>query len=64
MDRLDELAVLVAIIDHGSLAVAGRRLRRSPPAITRALANLEDRSGTRLVERTTRRLSPTAADAL
>ena len=61
MDRLDELAVLVAIIDHGSLAVAGRRLRRSPPAITRALANLEDRSGTRLVERTTRRLSPTAA---
>ena len=61
MDRLDELAILVAIIDHGSLAVAGRRLRRSPPAVTRALANLEGRAGTRLVERTTRRLSPTAA---
>jgi hypothetical protein len=31
MDRLQELAVLVAVIDHGSLAAAARRLRRSPP---------------------------------
>lgn len=59
MDRLDELAVFVAIIDDGSLARAARRLRRSPPAVTRALAALEDRMGARLVERTTRRLSPT-----
>lgn len=61
MDRLDELAALVAIIDHGSLAAAARRLRRSPPALTRALAELEARAGVRLIERTTRRLSPTAA---
>ncbi|HVS78296.1 MAG TPA: LysR family transcriptional regulator [Steroidobacteraceae bacterium] len=61
MDRLDELAVLVAVVDHGSLAAAARRLRRSPPAITRALAALERRIGARLVERTTRRLSPTEA---
>jgi DNA-binding transcriptional LysR family regulator len=59
MDRLDELAVLVAIVDHGSLVGAARRLRRSPPAITRALAALEHRVGARLIERTTRRLSPT-----
>ena len=50
MDRLEELAVLVAIVDHGSLAGAARRLRRSPPAVTRALAALEDRVGARLVE--------------
>jgi DNA-binding transcriptional LysR family regulator len=61
MDRLQELAVLVAVIDHGSLAAAARRLRRSPPAVTRALATLEDRVGVRLVERTTRRLSATEA---
>jgi len=61
MDRLEELAILVAVIDHGSLAGAARRLRRSPPAMTRALAALEDRVGVRLVERTTRRLSPTEA---
>jgi len=61
MDRLDELAVLVAIVDHGSLVAAARRLRRSPPAVTRALSALERRMGTRLVERTTRRLAPTQA---
>ena len=61
MDRLDELAVLVAVIDEGSLAGAARRLRRSPPAVTRILGALEDRVGVRLVERTTRRLSPTEA---
>jgi len=59
MDRLDELAVLVAVVDQGSLVGAARRLRRSAPAITRALAALEHRVGARLIERTTRRLSPT-----
>lgn len=59
MDRLDELALLVAVIDEGSMAGAARRLRRSPPAVSRMLAALEDRVGLRLVERTTRRLSPT-----
>ncbi len=40
---------------------AAQRLRRSPPAVTRALAALEDRIGVRLVDRTTRRLAPTEA---
>jgi DNA-binding transcriptional LysR family regulator len=61
MDRLDELQVLVAIFDGGSLAAAARRLRRSAPAVTRTLAALETRVGARLVERTTRRLTPTEA---
>ena len=59
MDRLDEMEIFVAVVDQGSLAGAARRLRRSAPAVTRALTALEDRIGTRLVERTTRRLSPT-----
>lgn len=61
MDRLDELDVFIAILDTGSLAGAGRKLRRSPPAVTRALNALEERIGARLVERTTRRLAPTEA---
>jgi len=61
MDRLDELAVLVTIVDEGSLAAAARRLRRSPPSITRVLSLLEERTGARLLERTTRRLAPTEA---
>jgi DNA-binding transcriptional LysR family regulator len=61
MDRLEELATFVAILDAGSLAAAARRLRRSPPAVTRSLSTLEDRLGVRLLERTTRRLAPTDA---
>ena len=61
MDRLDELAIFVAILDAGSLAEAGRRLHKSAPAVTRCLATLEDRLGERLIERTTRHLAPTEA---
>jgi DNA-binding transcriptional LysR family regulator len=64
MDRLDELAVFVRIVDDGSLAQAARRLRRSPPAVTRALAALEGRLAVRLIDRTTRRLAPTEAGRL
>jgi DNA-binding transcriptional LysR family regulator len=61
LDRLDELAIFVAVVETGSLIGASRRLRRSPPAVTRALRTLEDRIAVRLVERTTRRLAPTEA---
>jgi DNA-binding transcriptional LysR family regulator len=61
MDRLDELAVFVRIVEEGSLVQAARRLRRSPPPVTRALSALERRMGARLIERTTRRLAPTEA---
>lgn len=59
MDRLDELAVFLAVLETGSLAAAGRRLRRSPASVTRTLAALEVRVGARLVERTTRSLAVT-----
>src|SRR5436190_1701574 len=61
MDRLDELTALVTILEAGSLAAAGRKLRRSPPAMTRLLAALEERVGARLIERTSRRLTATEA---
>jgi len=61
MDRLDELQVLVAILDTGSMAAAARKLGRSPAAVTRVLGALEVRAGARLLERSTRRLTPTEA---
>lgn len=61
MDRLDELEIFIAVLQHGSLAEAARKMHRSPPAVTRAIASLEQRFGARLVERTTRRLAPTEA---
>ncbi|SEN77667.1 transcriptional regulator, LysR family [Sphingomonas gellani] len=59
MDRLAQLQLLLAIVDTGSLAAAGRRLGRSPAAVTRALADLENRVGVRLIERSTRSCKPT-----
>lgn len=59
MDRLHELEVLIAVADAGSFAKAGNRLRLSPPAVTRAIAALEDRLGTRVFHRTTRSLTVT-----
>ena len=61
MDRLDEFAIFVRIVEDGSLVRAAKRLRRSAPTVTRALAALEDRIGVRLIDRTTRRLAPTEA---
>lgn len=59
MDRLGELRTLVAIVDSGSLTGAARRLGRSPPSITRDLADLESRVGVTLVERSSRTCRPT-----
>jgi DNA-binding transcriptional LysR family regulator len=63
MDRLDALRALLVTIDEGSLAAAGRRLGRSPAAMTRALAGLEAQAGAKLFERSTRRLRLTEAGA-
>lgn len=60
MDRLDELQVFLAILESGSMAAAAHKLRRSPSAVTRILATLEQRVGMRLFERSTRRLSATS----
>jgi DNA-binding transcriptional LysR family regulator len=48
------MKVFVAALDEGSLAGAGRKLRRSPAAVSRAIAFLEEHVGTELLHRTTR----------
>src|SRR5215218_9556270 len=45
MDRLQEMEVFVAVAEAGSFARAGARMRVSPPAVTRAIASLEERLG-------------------
>ena len=63
MDRLDALAVFVAVAEQGSFVAAARRLGRSPAAVTRAVAALEDRLALRLFNRTTRAVALTDAGA-
>jgi DNA-binding transcriptional LysR family regulator len=61
IDRLDAMRVFVTVLDEGSLAAAGRRLGRSPAAVTRAIAFLEAHVGSQLLQRTTRTLHLTEA---
>ena len=56
MDRIEAMRVFVAALDEGSLAGAARLLKRSPAAISRAIAFLEAHVGVELLHRTTRSL--------
>jgi DNA-binding transcriptional LysR family regulator len=56
MDRIEAMRVFVTALDEGSLAGAGRRLGRSPAAVSRAIASLEQHVGAELLHRTTRSL--------
>ncbi|WP_338664433.1 LysR family transcriptional regulator [Pararoseomonas sp. SCSIO 73927] len=55
------LAVFAEIVEAGSFARAATRLGLSASALSHAMRNLEDRLGIRLLDRTTRSLSPTGA---
>lgn len=61
MDRLDDLAAFVAVVEAGGLSAAARDLRRSLQSVSRSLATLEQGLGVALVQRTTRRSTPTDA---
>ena len=54
MDRIDAMKVFVVALEEGSLAGAGRKLGRSPAAVSRAIAFLEAHVGAELLHRTTR----------
>ena len=54
MDRLHAIQTFVKVAECGGFAAASRDLAMSPPAVTRAVAMLEDHLGTRLFVRTTR----------
>ena len=60
MDKLLAMRSFVAIVDRGSLTAAATDLHRSLPTMVRTLAALEESLGTRLLRRTTRRMSLTA----
>jgi DNA-binding transcriptional LysR family regulator len=63
-DAQSELAFFTLLARKGSLSAAARELDITPPAVTKRLAQLEQRLGVRLVNRTTRTLSLTAEGEL
>jgi DNA-binding transcriptional LysR family regulator len=61
MDRLHLMSVFVAVAQEQGFAAAARRLNLSAPAVTRAVASLEESLGVKLLNRTTRIVRVTEA---
>lgn len=61
MDRFTEMQVFVAVAECEGFAAGARKLKISPPAATRAVADLEHRLGVKLFNRTTRYVRATDA---
>jgi DNA-binding transcriptional LysR family regulator len=59
-DRALEITALVAAAEHGGFSAAARALGVTPSAVSKTITRLEARLGVRLLQRTTRRLRPTA----
>jgi DNA-binding transcriptional LysR family regulator len=59
MIKLDGMAAFVATVDAGSLSEAARRLGLPKSVVSERLAELERNLGARLLQRTTRRNTPT-----
>jgi DNA-binding transcriptional LysR family regulator len=55
IDSFNEVPVFVAAVEAGGFAAAARRLNLSRSAISKTVARLEEKLGTRLFQRTTRR---------
>ncbi|MCD8504633.1 MAG: LysR family transcriptional regulator [Burkholderiaceae bacterium] len=60
MDRIEAIQAFVAVVDAGSFVAAADKLQLSKAVVSRQLAMLEDELGTRLLHRTTRRVSLTS----
>ncbi len=59
MDRLSEMEAFVSVVEQGGFTNAAGKLRVSKSAISKHVSGLETRLGVRLLNRTTRRVSPT-----
>ena len=53
---LQEMAIFVKVVETGSFSETARQLGNTPSAISRAISRLERALGTRLLQRTTRKL--------
>jgi DNA-binding transcriptional LysR family regulator len=64
MNRLAAMDAFVRVFDAGSFTGAARQLRVGQPAISKMIAQLEERVGVKLLLRTTQGLTPTEAGEL
>jgi DNA-binding transcriptional LysR family regulator len=61
MDKLDAMGAFARVVAAGSYAEAARRMGLTRSAVSKAVTELEQILGVRLLDRTTRRVTPTEA---
>src|SRR5215469_6884820 len=61
MDRFTAMEAFVRVVDASSFSSAAKQLRIGQPAVSKTIAQLEDRLGVRLLLRSTHGLKPTDA---
>ena len=61
MDKLSAMQAFARVVSSGSYAEAARRLGLTRSAVSKAVSELELGLGARLLDRTTRRVTPTEA---
>ncbi|MEM8502660.1 MAG: LysR family transcriptional regulator [Cyanobacteria bacterium P01_D01_bin.1] len=59
MDKLESMRTFVEVVDHSGFAAAGRHLGLSRSVVNKLVAQLEEELDVQLLQRTTRRVSPT-----
>ena len=61
MDRMAAMQAFVLVVDTGSFSAAARRLNVGQPAVSKLIAQMEERLGVKLLVRSTRGLTATEA---
>jgi DNA-binding transcriptional LysR family regulator len=61
MDRLAAIEIFIRVVDTGSFSAAARHYDVGQPAVSKAIAQLEEWLGVKLLLRSTRALTPTEA---
>jgi DNA-binding transcriptional LysR family regulator len=61
VDRFAAMEAFIRVVDAGSFSGAAKQLRIGQPAVSKIIAQLEERLGVRLLLRSTQRLMPTEA---
>jgi DNA-binding transcriptional LysR family regulator len=64
MDRLEAMSILLAVVEAGSLSAASRRLQSPLATVSRKILELETHLRTRLLIRSSRRVTLTEAGRL
>lgn len=61
MNNFSDMEIFARVVTAGSMSAAGREMGLSPAVVSKRLRRLEDRLGTRLLQRTTRQIALTEA---